>query len=484
MKVTLNRVLCVMATAMSLISHAGGAAEAAMSKPEETAVSALRQTGKAFSAVAKSATPAVVFIRVEQVIDADGGGELFNDPFGFYGNDMLRRFFGVPQQGQPPRRFRREGAGSGFIVSKDGFILTNSHVVGDASRTIVKLHDGREFEAKKVGSDEKSEVAVIKIDADDLPTVSLGDSADLEVGEWVIAVGNPFGLAETVTAGIVSALGRSNIGIADYENFIQTDAAINPGNSGGPLLNINGEVIGINTAIYSQSGGYMGVGFAIPINMAASIKEQLIDHGKVTRGYLGVYLQELTTELASSMNLKDVRGILVSDVIEGAAAEHAGVKQGDIILKLDGRDVLDVNAFRNAVSSRPPNTTVELRILRDGKELTIKAVTRAQDGDDEASTPNISTELLGISISDVTSDMAERFGFNPNEGVVVEDVDPAGRGARAGLRQGALITGVNLERTRNEEDFRKALADAKASGRLVLRVRIGRYHQYLAIPLN
>jgi len=457
------------------------------SAPVDKGIAQLEQTGKAFSAVAKSAMPAVVFIRVEQVVEAGGSPYSFNDPSDFFGDEMLRRFFGVP--GQPPRRraprqFRREGAGSGFIVSADGYILTNSHVVGDASKITVKLHDGREFEAKKVGSDEKSEVAIIKIGAEDLPVVELGDSSELEVGEWVIAVGNPFGLTETVTAGIVSALGRSNIGIADYENFIQTDAAINPGNSGGPLLNIKGEVVGINTAIYSRSGGYMGVGFAIPINMAAAIKTQLIEHGKVTRGYLGVYLQELTPELAESLGLGNAHGILVSDVIEDSAAEDAGLEQGDIILKLDGKDVRDVGAFRNRISSMMPETKITLRVLRDGKEKTIKAVIRALDDDAVASAGNLAGELLGVEVSDVTADLAERFGYEINDGVVVTDVRPDGRAARVGLRPGVLISGVNLERTRDTEAFERALAEAKESGRLVLRVRTGRYHQYVAIPLD
>ncbi len=448
----------------------------------DSGITQLEQLGKAFSSAARTTIPAVVFIRVEQVLDAGGGPEVFNDPFGFFGDDMLRRFFGDPRQIQP-RQFRREGAGSGFIVSKDGYILTNSHVVGDATRIVVKLHDGREFDAKRIGIDEKSEVAIIKIEADDLPMVTLGDSAKLEVGEWVIAVGNPFGLTETVTAGIVSALGRNNIGIADYENFIQTDAAINPGNSGGPLLNIKGEVIGINTAIYSQSGGSMGVGFAIPVNMAAAIKEQLIANGKVTRGHLGVYLQELTKDLATSLGLDAMRGILVSDVVKDSAAEAAGMKQGDVILKLDGQEVRDVGDFRNTISSRPPGTKLELTILRDGKDSVIKATTRAQK-EEESAAGDLSMDLLGMRVGDITSDVAERFGYRMNEGVVVTDVRAGGRAARAGLRPGTLITGVNLETIRDTEAFGKALAAARESNRLVLRVRIGRYHQYIAIPLE
>ncbi len=447
-------------------------------------VELLEKTGKAFTQVAKEAIPGVVFIQVEKVFEANiRRPQHYNDPFGFFGDDMLERFF--QYHGEPRRRFKQEGAGSGFIITKDGYILTNSHVVGDADKIRVRLHDGREFDAKRIGSDEKSEVAVIKIDADDLPTVPLGNSSDLEVGEWVIAVGNPFGLTETVTAGIVSALGRNNIGIADYENFIQTDAAINPGNSGGPLLNIKGEVIGINTAIYSQSGGYMGVGFAIPINMAKGIKDQLVKSGKVTRGYLGIFLQPITRELAETFDLDNVEGILISDVEEDSAAMDAGFQQGDVIVEMNGDKVADIGTFRNEVSSNPPGTKLELTIIRKGKRKEIVVETRAMHGEDVASEAVEKIyDQLGIEISDVAEEYAERLGYDLNEGVVVTDVDPRGPAANSGLRPGALITGVNLKRVRNVADFNKALQESSDTGRVVLRVRVGRYHQYLAIPLD
>ncbi len=449
-------------------------------------ISVLEQTGKAFSQVAKAATPAVVFIRVEKVIEADMRQPRgYNDPHGFFGDDMLERFFRY--HGQPQRRFRQEGAGSGFIITKDGYILTNSHVVGDADRIRVKLHDGREFDAKRIGSDKRSEVAVIKIDTDDdLPTVALGDSSALDVGEWVVAVGNPFGLTETVTAGIVSALGRNNIGIADYENFIQTDAAINPGNSGGPLLNIKGEVIGINTAIYSQSGGYMGVGFAIPINMAENIKEQLVKSGKVTRGYLGIYLQPVTPDLAETFDLDtDTDGALIADVEEGSAAEDAGLTQGDVIVELNGRSVDDVSRFRNDVSSYPPGTELDLTILRKGERKQIEAVTRPLPGDDVTSEAISEIyETLGMDVGEVTREQANSLGYDLNEGVIVTDVLPDGRAAQAGLRPGALITSVNLERIRSVPEFNEALEASMNTGRVVLRVKLGRYHQYVAIRVD
>jgi len=460
-----------------LLVPAGGRAE--------DSVDVLRQTGRAFTSVARQTIPAVVFIEVEQIIEAPGQGQYYNDPFDFFGDDMLRRFFGMPQQPQP-RRFRREGAGSGFIISKDGYILTNSHVVGDATTIRVRLHDGREFEAENIGSDPRSEVAIIKIEAEDLPVVPLGDSNALEVGEWVIAVGNPFGLSETVTAGIVSALGRRNIGIADFEDFIQTDAAINPGNSGGPLLNIDGKVVGINTAIYTRSGGNMGVGFAIPINMARAIKDQLIESGTVTRGYLGVYLQELTPLLAESLGLENAQGILISDVIEKSPAEGAGMQSGDVVLELDGRAIPDTGAFRNEISARKPGTEIELTILRNGEQLTLTvSIGRLPEDEMAAGAATLDTmEALGMQVAEVSEEYARRFGYSMDEGVVITGIDPAGRTAAVGLRTGTLITGVNRTRVRNVETFNEAISQALEDGRLVLTVRAGRFRQFVAIPLD
>ncbi len=451
----------------------------------DPAVDILRQTGKAFSSVARQTIPAVVFIQVEQIVESRGRGHSFNDPFDFFGDDMMRRFFGMPQQPQQPRRHRREGAGSGFIISEDGYILTNSHVVGDADRIRVRLHDGREFEAENIGTDPRSEVAIIKIDAEDLPVVPLGDSSDLEVGEWVIAVGNPFGLSETVTAGIVSALGRRNIGIADFEDFIQTDAAINPGNSGGPLLNISGEVVGINTAIYTRSGGNMGVGFAIPINMARAIKSQLIESGTVTRGYLGVYLQDISQLLADSLELPDSQGILISDVLDDSPAQAAGLQGGDVVRKMDGRSVNDTGAFRNEISSRRPDTDIELLIYRDGEKQTITVTIGRLPGDEARTEASVrdALEMLGMNIGEVTDEIARRFGYANADGVVIMEVEPAGRAAQAGLRTGTLITGVNRTRVHSVDAFNTALQEAINQGRLVLTVRSGRFQQYVAIPL-
>ena len=342
----------------------------------------LRQTGQAFRAVAKEVSPAVVFIQVEKTTEQPQMSP-FASPFnGPFGDDFFRRFFGTPPQGHghgtmPKREMRAQG--SGFIISPDGLIMTNNHVVGGADKVTVRLHDGREFTAKVVGTDPPTDVAVIKIDANDLPVAQLGDSDKLEVGDWVLAIGNPFGLSHTLTAGIVSAKGRSGIGLADYENFIQTDAAINPGNSGGPLVNLDGQVVGINTAIFSRSGGYMGIGFAIPINMAKQIRDQLVENGTVTRGQLGVYIQDLTDDLAQSFGLKDSKGILISKVIEDSPAAKAGLKQGDIVLKADGKPVGKVNEFRNGIAMTAPGTVVRLDILRNGKPEQIKVTIGKRD---------------------------------------------------------------------------------------------------------
>jgi serine protease Do len=342
---------------------------------ESDDLEALKRTSKAFSKVAKSASPAVVFVKVEKTIERDGNLRFHNDPFDLFNDEFFRRFFAPRRPEQRKKKYREMGQGSGFIISKDGYILTNNHVIGDADKIMVKMYDKRELEAEVVGTDPRSDVAVIKIKESNLPFLSLGNSDLLDVGEWVIAIGNPFGLIETVTVGVISAKGRSTLGLADYENFLQTDAAINPGNSGGPLINLEGKVIGINTAIFSRSGGYMGIGFAIPINMAKKIKDQLIKTGKVTRGYLGIVIQELTEDIADSFALKNDKGLIVAEVSEDSPADKAGLKQGDIILKLNGDRVEGIGPFRNKISMTPPGTKVNLNIYRDGKIIDKKVTT-------------------------------------------------------------------------------------------------------------
>jgi serine protease Do len=451
----------------------------------DDATSILRQTSSAFTAIAKKTVPAVVFIEVEKDVEMGGGHPgFYNDPHQLYGDDFLRRFFGQenPHQSQP-RKFRQMGQGSGFLISKDGYILTNNHVVGDADRIRVTLKDGRKLDAERIGSDSKSEVAVIRIKGNDFPYLELGDSESLEIGEWVIAVGTPFGLAETVTAGIVSAKGRSNIGIADYESFIQTDAAINPGNSGGPLLNIDGKVVGVNTAIYSRTGGYMGIGFAIPIKMAVAIKDQLVKTGKVVRGYLGIYIQEVDTDLAESFGMKKATGILVSQVMPDSAADKAGLQEEDVILELNGHEVSEVGSFRNEVASHVPGSKLKLSIWRDGKEIKMTAETGTLPGEEEGAEEVAAkvSERLGFDVLDLTAEIAAHTGYEEGEGVIVSEVDLGSAAWQAGIRQGTLITSVNREGVSNASEFQGQMAKIKEGDVVLLKIRDGRATRYITL---
>lgn len=468
----MKQIVC--AVVLSAFLAAGCAAK-------EGDVATLRETGRAFSRIASEATPAVVSIRVEQTVEQQQLPQNF--PFEFFFGPQFRQ---QQQQQQSPQR-RQMGQGSGFIITKDGYILTNNHVVNDADSIRVTLKDGREFDAELVGTDPDTEIALIRIkDEADLPTVQLGDSDTLEVGEWAIAVGNPFGLQETVTAGIISATGRSQVGITDYENFIQTDAAINPGNSGGPLLNIDGEVIGINTAIYSRSGGYMGIGFAIPINMALDIKEALIKDGEVRRSLIGVYLQRITPELAEGFGLENTDGILITQVSEDSAAAEAGIEAGDIVLELNGETVGKLPRFRNKIASLPPGTEIALTLLRDGKREVKTLTTRAKDGAEVAGN---SFELLrkaGFDVEELTEETILQLQLPMNiSGMIVSDVEPGSPAWRGGLRTGMIIRSINRVPTDSAAEFHKALQSAKDSGSLLVLVQIPRYGaRYIVIKLD
>lgn len=450
---------------------------------------ALRQTSKAFSAVAKNAVPAVVFIKVEKTMETGSiRGPVvpnqYNDPFGFFGDEFFERFFRdrMPQQ---PREYRQTGQGSGFMISTDGYILTNNHVVGDADVITVKTHDGREFNAKLVGADEKTDVAVIKIEGEDLPTMPLGDSDHLDIGEWVIAIGNPFGLAETLTFGIVSAKGRSTVGIADYEDFIQTDAAINPGNSGGPLINLDGEAIGINTAIFSQSGGSVGIGFAIPINMAKHIKDQLVTYGKVTRGQLGVSISDLTSDVADYFGLDSTRGVVVNEVVEGSAAQKGGLEAGDIILKIDGRDVEGMGQLRNTIATLEPGTTVRLLVNRKGKEKTLPVKIGELSAESSRNAgEDIPSSKLGLTVQNITEDMSRRYGLRQSQGVLVSSVSPDSEAFRKGIRPGTIILSVNQKAIRSVDEFNKAVRESTTSKKVLLQIAEQGYTRFIALSFE
>ncbi|VGO15906.1 Periplasmic serine endoprotease DegP [Pontiella desulfatans] len=442
----------------------------------------LRETGSAFSEIAKQALPAVVFIDVETTVEVPR----------YHSRNPLEQFFGRGyrgyQQEEPEtQKYHQQGQGSGFIISKDGYILTNNHVVNDADRITVTLGDGREFDAKLIGADPKTEVALIKIeDGDELPVIELGDSDALDVGEWVLAAGNPFGLSQTITAGIVSAKGRDEVGIAEYGSFIQTDAAINPGNSGGPLLDIDGKAIGINTAIYTRTGGYMGIGFAIPINQAITIKDQLIKHGKVSRSVLGVYIQEVDEDLAKSFGLEETGGILINQVLEESAAAEAGLKEGDIVVEMNGSKVEKLSVFRSRVASTPPNSKLDLKVFRNGKYKNISAITKEMEGEEGAVAAEGGSERydkLGATVESLESEAARRLGYEDLEGVLVTEVEQGSPAWRAGLQPGQVITSVDRQPVESVREFKEMLAQSE-SGKILFLVTDGRSSRFVVATIE
>nr|WP_320010791.1 DegQ family serine endoprotease [uncultured Desulfobulbus sp.] len=453
----------------------------------ESDIAILDRSAKAFASVVKKAGPAVVHVAVEKEKAASGRSQdpldLFNDPFfeRFFG-PQLRQHRKNPQQKQ--RSYKQKAAGSGFIIGSDGYILTNNHVVADADKITVRLADKREFKATVVGTDPQSDVALIKINAKDLPVIPLGNSDALEVGEWVIAIGNPFELNQTVTVGVVSAKGRNRMGITDYENFIQTDAAINPGNSGGPLLNIHGEVIGMNTAIFSRSGGYMGIGFAIPINMAKNIEQQLRKNGKVARGWLGVMIQDVNEDLANSFGGK-VGGALISEVSDDSPAKKGGLKNGDIITGINGENVSDVGDLRNKIAMTPPNTTLTLQVLRNGttKELHVTIGEQPSDMSSFSQEGGKDAQMgsFGLSLQDLTDALADQFGYKKDQGVLIVDVEDNSPAAELGLRSGMLVEEVNRVRVHSLKDLRQAINDSQNKQQVLLRVRSGKHSQYVVL---
>ena len=425
-----------------------------------------------WTAVAKTAMPAVVNISSSKTVRGPGGSApFFADPF--------FRFFPTPERA--PRRER--SLGSGVIVTADGYVLTNSHVVEGADQIQVTLDDRREFKAKLIGADPKSDLAVLKLPGSGFTLMTLGDSSKVEVAEVVLAIGNPFGLDRTVTMGIVSAVGRANLGITDYEDFIQTDAAINPGNSGGALVNVNGVLIGINTAIFSESGGYQGIGFAVPVNMARQVMEQLIARGRLSRGYLGVTVQELTPAMARGLGLSIPRGVLVADVSPDGPAARAGLKRGDVIVAIDGQPVTDVGHFRNHIAGKPPGTKEKLTILRDGREQSLEvAVAEAPERGAVAATMPARPEGPGLEVSDLTPEMARRLGLPPGmQGAVVVRIQPGGVAAEAGLRPGDVVQEVNRRPVRSAKDFTRALAETGGQDDLVMVVNRGGTTAYVII---
>lgn len=453
---------------------------AAKNQVSARSVDTLTQLSDALSEVAAVATPSVVNISTTRVIKARE-----ESPFDFFDDPFFRRFFGdqVPHPNVPRER-KEQSLGSGVIVSDDGYIVTNNHVIEKAQEIKVLLSNRRDYTAKLIGADPKTDIAVIKIEAKGLMALSWGDSNKLKVGELVFAIGNPFGLNQTVTMGVISAVGRANVGIADYEDFIQTDAAINPGNSGGALLNTRGELVGINTAIVSRTGGYQGIGFAVPSGMAKQVMESLIKFKKVVRGWLGVSIQEVTSDLAEEFGVKELKGALVSGVMKKSPAEKAGIRQGDVILKYNGKDVDDTGHLRNMVSQTPVGTKVRIKLLRQKNEFEVEAEiaelpkklaersTGEEQGDEQEDGGDGGGALSGLTARELTPELAARFGLGEKEaGVVVVRIDRGSRAYEAGIRQGDIILQVNQRDVTTLEEYKKAAAKVKANDRALMLIR-------------
>ena len=429
-----------------------------------------------FVSLVKKLRPVVVNVSTTQV---RGQAEVAPSPFGEeepFG-DFWRKFFGGPFSQGPQRQ---QSLGTGFIIDRDGYILTNNHVIDDATKIMVRLADEREFEAKVIGKDPKTDIAVIKINAKgDLATAPLGDSDRLQVGEWVLAMGQPFGLDNTVTAGIVSAKGR-HIGAGPYDNFIQTDASINPGNSGGPLINIRGEVIGINTAIFSQSGGNIGIGFATPINIAKEILPQLKSKGKVTRGWLGVVIQNVTPDIAESLGLDKTQGGLVADVAKNGPAEHAGIKIGDVIVEFEGREIKQSSDLPALVARISPGKQVRMKVLRDKKEIPVSA-TIGELKEEEAVASAKEKTGLGLTVQNITPRIARSLGLERPQGVVITGVEPGSPAEDAGLQRGDVILEVDRKPIQNLSDYRKAVGSGRKEAGALFLVKRGESTMFLAL---
>lgn len=436
-----------------------------------------------FISVARLAKASVVNISSTQKSSQSSEGPLspfFNDPF-------FRRFFGEEERRLPvPKERREQGLGSGVIISAEGHIITNNHVVEKADEIKVLLPDKRTFKAKVIGTDPKTDVAIIKIDATHLPMLSWGDSSQLQVGELVLAVGNPFGLNQTVTMGIISAVGRAQMGIVDYEDFIQTDAAINPGNSGGALVNLKGELIGINSAIFSRTGGNMGIGFAIPSNMAKSVMNSLIKYGKVVRGWLGVSIQEVNQDLAKEFGASDTSGALVADVLDDSPAAKAKLQRGDIITAYNGTPIKDPTHLRSMVADTPPETTVTVTVLRDKHTKDVKMTVSelpkevAQGSRRDSGSGQGDHALAGVTV-EALSDRPGRQGRKESAGVVVSEVEPDSAADQAGLKTGDVIREINRKPVRTVQDFERLVNELEPKTRVLLLITRGTGTVFLSV---
>jgi serine protease Do len=474
--------LAVLATAAS--GHLSGTPGVTFAVAPDRAVEPVLPT-TGFASIVKLDLPAVVNISSSKVVKVKNdmpSNPFLNDPF-------FQQFMGPNSQQQfrqQPQSQREESLGSGVIVAKDGYILTNNHVVDGATQISVDLADKRHFIAKVVGTDPQYDIAVLKIDATNLPTLQFGDSKKLQIGDYVLAIGDPFGLGETVTMGIVSAQGRTNVGVENqggYEDFIQTDAAINPGNSGGALINARGELVGINTAIASSSGGNEGIGFAIPIDMARNAMTQIIEHGKVLRGYLGVRLEALTPALAKQFGVTSSDGAVVTQAEPGTPAAKAGLKSGDVLIGMNGENFTDYNELRLAIAQAAPNTTIHLKISRNGTQMDVPVTLAEQpanlnaapsddnDGGNQDSGNGVQGVgvMSGVQVEDLTPQIARQHGVSPSmQGVIVSQVAPDSAAAQSGLASGDVIVEVNRHPVHNTQEYKQVLSQGSKDSALLL----------------
>ena len=455
------------------------------------ALASAESLSSSFKEAARNVAPSVVHIMATGRADVAGldSGRAPGMPFG---DDLFKRFFDQLQprrQPWPPRPSasngpRQSGQGTGFVVRADGYIVTNNHVVARAEKLTVRFNDGREYEASIVGTDPDTDLAVIKVDATNLDPVEFGKSQELEVGEWVIAVGSPFGLEQTVTAGIVSATGRSGMGLATFENFIQTDAAINPGNSGGPLVNLRGEVVGVNTAITTRSGGSIGIGFAIPSRMVRTVLDGIISNGRVSRGWLGVQIQPLTDELARSFGAPATLGVLIGDVNANGPSHQAGIEAGDIVTVADGRRVDEPGDLLNVIAASTPGSTIEIKVFRNGTQRSFEVTLGTRPAPANAIAAAAPAADLGLTVERLTPQIAGELGVEPGRGVVVSTVQRGGVAGASGVRRGDVIIKVGPTEVSDPDAFRAALAreDVTAGVRLLLQRGAAKHFVILTNP--
>ncbi|MFH1023225.1 MAG: Do family serine endopeptidase [Planctomycetota bacterium] len=484
------------------VGRIGGSADAggviAAPAPASPEVRGLKDFSRGISSVAKRVIPSVVYIRVDRKLGGMGDAQDF-DPENFFRDfpNMPFRFRG-PQQAPPRLRKAPEreptvpAGGSGFVVDDQGHILTNNHVVENAVKIRVKFHDEEDndggHKAEVVGRDPKSDLAILKVDTTGYPPVQFAEPDALEVGEWVVAIGSPFEYQHSVTAGIVSALGRKRVRIIDnpyaQENYIQTDAAINPGNSGGPLINLDGKVVGVNSAIATRSGGYMGIGFAIPVGMVKDVMSALITRGKVTRGLLGVNIADVNEDFQKKFGLPDRRGAFVHDLVPGGPAEESGIKRGDVIIELNGVKVKNTDELRERVAATAPGTKVDVKVIRDGKETVIPVVVREQPSGDETETAAAEEveSPWGFQVQEISPELAKELGFDKDEkGVVVTSVEPLSPAAKAGLLRGSLIVEIEREPVKTLADFNRVLRKNVSGEALLLFVKQGKATQWVIL---